>query len=60
MLLATLASRGSNTDALAERAPLKRLGTAEDMANAAIWLCSDEASYVSGTNMIVDGGAVVG
>lgn len=57
MLLAALARRGRNTDALAERAPLKRVGTAEDMANTAVWLCSDEASYVTGTNMIVDGGA---
>jgi NAD(P)-dependent dehydrogenase (short-subunit alcohol dehydrogenase family) len=59
MLLTALARRGRTTDALAARAPLGRIGTSEDLANAAVWLCSQEASYVTGTNMIVDGGAVV-
>ncbi|TWH75087.1 SDR family NAD(P)-dependent oxidoreductase [Modestobacter roseus] len=36
--------------------PLRRLGTAEEIADAAIWLCSDEASYVTGTVLSVDGG----
>lgn len=36
--------------------PMKRLGTAEEIANAAIWLFSDEASFVTGHAMLVDGG----
>ena len=36
--------------------PLGRLGTTEDVANLAIFLASDEASYITGTEMIVDGG----
>jgi NAD(P)-dependent dehydrogenase (short-subunit alcohol dehydrogenase family) len=38
--------------------PAGRLGTAEEVAEAALWLCSDRASYVNGESMLVDGGAV--
>jgi len=37
-------------------APLKRRGTPEEIAEAAVWLCSDAASYVTGHSLIVDGG----
>jgi NAD(P)-dependent dehydrogenase (short-subunit alcohol dehydrogenase family) len=37
-------------------APLKRRGTPEEIAEAAVWLCSDAASYVTGHAMVVDGG----
>ncbi len=36
--------------------PLGRLGTTEDVANLAIFLASDEASYITGAEIIVDGG----
>ena len=36
--------------------PYKRLGEPLDIANAAIWLASDEADYVHGTTLFVDGG----
>ena len=36
---------------------LKRLGTPEDIAACATWLASDEAGYVTGTDISVDGGA---
>ncbi len=38
-----------------DRIPLKRLGEAKDVANAITYLASDEASYVSGTVLSVDG-----
>ncbi len=37
--------------------PLKRFGTVEDIANAAVFLASDAASYVHGAIFVVDGGA---
>lgn len=42
-----------------ERVPLRRMGLPEEVANAYLWLASDEASYVNGHVLSVDGGAVV-
>jgi NAD(P)-dependent dehydrogenase (short-subunit alcohol dehydrogenase family) len=36
--------------------PVGRIGRPEEAAQAALWLCSDAASYVTGLSMIVDGG----
>ena len=36
--------------------PAKRVGTPEDVANAVLYLASDEASFVTGTTLVVDGG----
>jgi 3-oxoacyl-[acyl-carrier protein] reductase len=44
---------------MGEKVPLKRWGTPEDVANAYTFLASDEASYISGTVLNVDGGVVV-
>jgi NAD(P)-dependent dehydrogenase (short-subunit alcohol dehydrogenase family) len=38
--------------------PGGRLGTPEEIAEAAVWLCCDRASFVTGHSMLVDGGAV--
>ena len=40
--------------------PIKRLGTPEEVANAVVWLCSDQATYVTGTVFMVDGGVTAG
>ena len=40
----------------AARVPLGRLGTAADVASAVLFLLSDEAAYVNGTELLVDGG----
>ena len=41
---------------VAEYVPIKRLGTPEDMANTTLFLLSDEASYITGIDIPVDGG----
>jgi NAD(P)-dependent dehydrogenase (short-subunit alcohol dehydrogenase family) len=41
---------------IAAAIPLQRLGTAVDVINAAVFLVSDEASYITGANLVVDGG----
>ena len=41
------------------RIPLKRLGKPEDIGNAAIFLASDESSYITGISLNVDGGQVL-
>jgi 3-oxoacyl-[acyl-carrier protein] reductase len=43
---------------LREHTPLGRMGQPEDVANAYLWLASDAASFISGTVLGVDGGAV--
>ncbi|MGH3118588.1 MAG: SDR family NAD(P)-dependent oxidoreductase, partial [Gaiellales bacterium] len=49
-----------NTEAILEysraRTPFPRLGEPEDVARAAVWMASDECTFVSGTNVLVDGG----
>lgn len=45
---------------LRERTPLRRLGTPEDIANAYAWLASDQASFITGAVLSVDGGVVTG
>ena len=38
------------------RLPLKRPGRPEDIAYGVIYLASDESSYVTGTELVIDGG----
>ena len=47
-------------DGMKKRTPLRRLGEPRDIANAYLFLASEEASFVSGTVLRVDGGVVVG
>jgi NAD(P)-dependent dehydrogenase (short-subunit alcohol dehydrogenase family) len=39
-----------------DRTPLKRIADPQDMANAAVFLASDKASFITGQNLLVDGG----
>jgi 3-oxoacyl-[acyl-carrier protein] reductase len=47
-------------DTMVEHTPLGRIGEPEDVANAYAWLASDQASFVTGHCLSVDGGVVVG
>lgn len=44
---------------MAKGIPLGRLGKAEDMANAALFLCSDNSSFITGVIMEIDGGKAI-
>ena len=46
----------SAKEAFMSRIPLGRAGTPEDVANAALFLASDEAAYITGQVICVDGG----
>lgn len=46
--------------ALMERTPLRRFGTPDEVANVILFLASDDAAYVSGADIIVDGGTTAG
>jgi NAD(P)-dependent dehydrogenase (short-subunit alcohol dehydrogenase family) len=43
-----------------ERTPARRFAAPEDVAGAVIMMCSDRASYVNGTHLLIDGGLVQG
>ncbi len=47
-------------ESLAAKTPLGRMGQPEDVANIYAWLASDEAAYVHGSTISVDGGMVLG
>lgn len=46
-------------DGMAQKVPVGRLGSTEDIANACLFLASDAASYINGTVLSVDGGIVL-
>jgi NAD(P)-dependent dehydrogenase (short-subunit alcohol dehydrogenase family) len=43
-------------DQVAAGIPLQRVGTPEDIAEAVVYLCSDSAAFITGHNLVVDGG----
>jgi 3-oxoacyl-[acyl-carrier protein] reductase len=47
-------------DGMVARTPIGRIGEPRDVANAYAWLASDQASFVHGTTVSVDGGLVIG
>jgi NAD(P)-dependent dehydrogenase (short-subunit alcohol dehydrogenase family) len=59
MLLGWLPRLGMTPEAMGSAIPMGRLARPEEQAEAAVWLCSPRASYVTGVVLPVDGGAVL-
>ncbi len=56
-----LARAGADAQQAAAAAmPMRRIGQPDEVAAAVIWLCSDEAAFVTGTTLVIDGGKLAG
>ncbi|HEX3362115.1 MAG TPA: glucose 1-dehydrogenase [Solirubrobacterales bacterium] len=55
----TIAAGAMTEEEFAALQPVGRMGTPEEVAEAAVWLCSDRASFVTGASLVVDGGLTV-
>lgn len=53
-------SRDEMVERLASQVPLRRIGRPEEFAAVVAFLCSERASYVTGTSLMIDGGLVKG
>jgi NAD(P)-dependent dehydrogenase (short-subunit alcohol dehydrogenase family) len=51
-------SDGPGRERVAQRTPLRTVGKAEDIANAVLYLASDLSAFVTGTDLLVDGGLI--
>ncbi|MGL4622718.1 MAG: SDR family oxidoreductase [Chroococcidiopsis sp.] len=56
MMERTLSQVGSTVDYLASLVPMGRVGQAEEIAQAVVFLCSDAASYITGQPFAINGG----
>ena len=45
---------------LLKQTPLRRIGTPADVADAVLWLMSDDARFITGQSILVDGGFTIG
>jgi len=59
MVTGMLETQPEAMDALMQVVPIRRLGKAEEIADAVLWLCSDAASFIVGHALPVDGGYTV-
>lgn len=59
LMRAQVAKDPSHLDTLLSYTPLKRIAEPEEVAEAAVWLCTSRASYVLGHVLLADGGAVL-
>jgi NAD(P)-dependent dehydrogenase (short-subunit alcohol dehydrogenase family) len=44
----------------AQAVPMRRVGLPEEVADAVVWLCSDQASFITGAIIPIDGGKLAG
>jgi NAD(P)-dependent dehydrogenase (short-subunit alcohol dehydrogenase family) len=56
-MTAALISAPGVRKAFVAETPLGRFGSIDDIVNAVFWLASDESSFVTGQNLLIDGGA---
>lgn len=59
-MLGTGSDREQMIALLAKDIPMKKIGAPEDVANAALYLASDEAKYITGIELTIDGGILAG
>lgn len=52
------AAAGDNYQKMIDASPARRVGTPEEIGAAGAWLLSDEASFVTGTDLLIDGGVI--
>jgi NAD(P)-dependent dehydrogenase (short-subunit alcohol dehydrogenase family) len=61
ILTDNLARAGARAqEAAAAAMPLRRVGRPEEVAAAVVWLCSDDAAFVTGSTLVIDGGKLAG
>ena len=56
MTVPTILIDDASREAQMERTPLGRLGQSEDVANGVLFLASDESSFMTGSELVIDGG----
>jgi NAD(P)-dependent dehydrogenase (short-subunit alcohol dehydrogenase family) len=59
MMVERIAAAPEKFALIQQKIPMGRAATVAEIANAVLWLCSDESTYVTGAVLSVDGGFVI-